>query len=331
MKKYVLGIDGGSTKSQYGLFDIEGNMINFLQGGCVNHAHFTDKYDGMERELKKCITEITNKADIDINSIEFCFLGISGADSKNDHIEISRKVSCIGIGKFEVCNDAFLGILAGSPKKYGVCSVNGTGTNCAAIDRKRQKLLIGGWPYGGGNYLIHLMLKRVYDHYFRCGKYTIMAEKLFMELGLSCEDEMEEIVYKKVYGRQIDRSRLTSIPFYAVSKNDEVAKEILDIMALDAARSVAGAVNRLDFSQEKEVDVILAGSIYVKGEDPYLINAFKRYTKELLNAEINFILLDVPPVAGAVIQAVEIVTGLCDKVIYTKIIKTLSTLCEDNK
>ena len=51
--------------------------------------------------------------------------------------------------------------------------------------------------------------------------------------------------------------------------------ELLDYTGKNLAKSVIGAINRLDFSGENEIDVVMAGSVYVKGENPTMIKAFQ--------------------------------------------------------
>ena len=49
----------------------------------------------------------------------------------------------------------------------------------------------------------------------------------------------------------------------------------------------------------------MAGSVYLKGEHPALITAFKNRISNRVKQSANFILLQVPPVAGAVVWAAE--------------------------
>ena len=46
MKKYVIGVDGGNTKTDYLLFDIEGNFIDGLRSGTYKHE--SPKIGGIE-------------------------------------------------------------------------------------------------------------------------------------------------------------------------------------------------------------------------------------------------------------------------------------------
>jgi len=47
MKKYVIGVDGGNTKTDYFLFDTEGNFVDYIKEGTCSHEHVG--YAGAER------------------------------------------------------------------------------------------------------------------------------------------------------------------------------------------------------------------------------------------------------------------------------------------
>jgi len=86
---------------------------------------------------------------------------------------------------------------------------------------------------------------------------------------------------------------------------DEAALELLRHSGREMAKSAIGVIKRLDFSGDKEIDIILAGSINLKGENPELINTFKKEVCFREERKLCFIPLQVSPVAGAVLWAIE--------------------------
>ena len=51
--------------------------------------------------------------------------------------------------------------------------------------------------------------------------------------------------------------------------------EILRHIGMETARSVIGVYRRLDFREEDAIDVIMAGSVYTKGENPLILKRSK--------------------------------------------------------
>lgn len=310
MKKIVLAVDGGNSKTHYALFDLQGNLVDFLERGTASHERMPDGYEGMKNELKRSLDMLLGRNGFKAGDIDFCVFGLAGADIPEQYGEIEKRIEEIGFRRFKVYNDAFLGIKAGSLKGFGVCSINGTGTCCVAIDRKGSRVQVGGIGHSfgddaGAGYIESMVIRRVYEYFFRCGPKTLMSEMLFKELGISDENLIVETVKKRMRDKNTKRGSLCKIAFEAANLGDKVATELLGYVGGVLARAVGGAVKRLDFSGETEIDVVMAGSVYVKGENPALINAFKEEANCLLGGRANYVLLREPPVSGAALWALE--------------------------
>lgn len=310
MTKYIIGVDGGGTKTHYALFNSQGKFINFIKGGPTNHEIYPDGYKGASKEIKSSVLKLLQQSRLKPEDLSYGIFGLAGVDIKSQKKELSEIIYETGIRNFEVFNDAFLGIKAGSDKGYGICSVNGTGTCCAGIDKNGDWLQVGGtgWAFGdeaGGTYMSDVVIRKVYDSIYRCGQRTIMKGMLFEQLEINQEDELVDAVYEKVYSNKVKRENLSTIAFCAANQGDEAALELLNHSGREMAKSVIGVIKRLDFSGDEEIDIILAGSINLKGENPELINAFKKEVCFREKRKVCFIPLQVPPVAGAVIWAIE--------------------------
>ena len=75
-------------------------------------------------------------------------------------------------------------------------------------------------------------------------------------------------------------------------------------MGRENAKSVNGAISKLNFDKAEEIDIILAGSVNVRGENPTAVNTLI-HDVMLKNPDrkTKFTILKYPPVAGAVIWA----------------------------
>jgi len=310
MTKYVIGTDGGSTKTHYALFDSHGKFMNFIQGGPANHEVYPDGYEGTSKEIKGSIFKLLQQSRLKPEDIDYSIFGLAGVDIKKQQKELSRIICETGIRNFKVFNDAFLGIKAGSDKGYGICSINGTGTCCTGIDKNGSWLQVGGtgWAFGdeaGGGYIGDVVIRKVYDSIYRCGQQTIMKEMLFEKLEINEESELVNAVYEKVYTNKVKIAGLSKIAFYAANQGDEVALELLRHSGREMAKSVIGVIKKLNFSYEEEIDIVIAGSVNLKGENPALIKTFKKEVCHGVKTKVRFIPLEVPPVAGAVLWAIE--------------------------
>jgi hypothetical protein len=73
------------------------------------------------------------------------------------------------------------------------------------------------------------------------------------------------------------------------------------------ALSAAGCIRGLNF--DDEVDVILAGSVWLKATNPAMLQEFKLLVERLTGKNCKFITLKAPPATGAVLWAIELANG----------------------
>ncbi|MCX7709971.1 MAG: hypothetical protein N2484_08980 [Clostridia bacterium] len=314
MNNYVIGIDGGSTKTQCALFDLEGNKIDFLNWGPLNHEVLRGGFEGFRVEMYDLLRCILQRNKVSINNIKKGVFGIAGVDTKDQHRIISKMITETGIEDMILCNDAYLGIKAGCISGAGICVINGTGCTVAGINPQGEMLQIGGQgaltgDKGGGSMLGVAAISAVYNYLFRCGKSTILKELLFEDLMITSKYEFMDTITQKLNDQSIRIAEMNRYLFTAAHRNDEVACEILRDVGRELGLSVNGMIRELNFGEAERVEIVLAGSVNVKGDHPGMIDSLKEQVFRVNGTEkISFSMLAVPPVAGAVIWALE---GYC--------------------
>lgn len=324
MKEFALGVDGGGTNTQCALFDLEGNLIDVLDWGPTNHEVLAGGFEELEESLKAMLGIFYAKHSIDAKNLVSCAFGMAGVDTKKQAKIIGDMIKRLGINRFILSNDAYLGVKAGCPSGVGICVINGTGATIAGIDVDGSMIQIGGQggftgDVGGGGALAVAAISKVYDHLFRDGRHTILKDMLFHRLKISSRHDFMDAVTGGLQDGSLERVDVTKMLFEAASQKDEVALEILRYVGTELGRSVNGAISELGFADIEVIDVVLAGSVNVKGSDPALVDAIKaEVLSKNPDRRIEFIILEHPPVAGAVIWALEGVykgKGLFDKVV----------------
>lgn len=310
--QYILGVDGGNTKTDYYLFDINGNFIDMYRGGTCSHEGLKDSFDGTYRVMKQVFDEFLGKHNLKPEDIVASCFGLAGDDHPFQHQMLCQKVEQLGFKNYKIVNDSALGIKVGTAKGYGVCSINGTGTSVSGIGKDGKIVQVGGigeitGDEAGGRFISRKVVRKAFDEIMRFGKKTSLTKITLDLIGNTSEEHlMEDIAYKYLTGK-VDYNVLTIACFEEASKGDEVAIEILTNVADNLARSAASAVVRLDLGDYPEV--VLAGSVYVKGSCPILVNEVKRRIDFYSNKQCNTNVLTVPPATGAIIWAYELATG----------------------
>lgn len=316
MKKYVLGVDGGGTKTQCVLFDMEGNEVDTINWGPTNHEVLEDGFVTLKSELASMIDYLRKRNNLELEQIVRSVFGMAGVDTRSQNEVISKMLQELGFINFELCNDAYLGIKAGSITGWGIGVVHGTGLCVAGIDQELNKVQIGGQgmytgDFGGGSYVGEKFIQAIYNYYFRCGEYTCMLDMLPEELKVSSKYDFIDHLRKKVDEGIVKVGDLNRIVFNAANTQDAVALRILEELGSSIAASINGCIKEMKFNKSVPLQIILSGSVNIKANNDTIIKTMKEnvYSKNR-DCCIEFRMLDKLPAIGAVIWAFE---GLADR------------------
>jgi len=327
MQRYIIGVDGGSTKTHICLFDLEGNSVDFLEIGSTNHETLKGSYKEVKDTLANAIFLLCSRKNIEMDSIVTSVFGLSGADTRLQHKMLVNELENIGLANIHVYNDAFLGVKAGSKESYGIGVVNGTGCTICGINEHGRMFKIGGQGEytgepGGGSFLGYSAIRAVYNQSFRNGTITLMTNMLFDIFSPTTKYEFIDDIREAVAAGKFKVGDLGVIVLKAADQGDAVAQEILKGMGAEIGISVNGVIRELAFPVEEVLKVILIGSINVKGANNTYLNVLKDVIRNENPARmIDYLILQKPAVAGAVIWALEEVHG--DNHLYEKVLEQM--------
>lgn len=302
--RYVLAIDGGGTKTDSVIGDERGNIIATYRGSASNH-----QIVGIEETaivIEQAISNTCNLANIHYSQLSYIFLGIAGADLDYDFNLLTTRLSPSFKGiPFSIVNDSWVALAAGSIEGWGVVSICGTGSNVAAKDKDGNTGILRALSYElggirGGNHIISDAM----HHACRCdektGEYTMLVKYIPVELG--CKN-MKEVIYKR-YTKKISNesmNKIVKLVFNLANKRDLVCQNILIKMGEELGKQISGLICKLNIQDEK-VPIVLAGSIYEKGENMLLLDSLTLSLRKTV-PDFELIMLDLPPVAGAYFEA----------------------------
>ncbi|MEA5013399.1 MAG: BadF/BadG/BcrA/BcrD ATPase family protein [Candidatus Limiplasma sp.] len=311
MKGFVMGLDGGSSKSHLALFDISGTRIDFVSWGPLNHEVMDGGFEQLERELHELIRLALDRNGLRLEDLRRGVFGMSGVDTKKQQSKIHGIYQRLSIADPLVVNDAFLPIKAVSPTGYGIGAINGSGCTVAGLGLEGRMLQIGGCggltgDLGGGSQLGETVARTVYESIFKGGAPTMLSPMLRERLGVQRDEDFLDMLVERLDSGDVTLSDLNQMLFEAANQRDEVALRLLRETGEDSARAIGGLLQRLPFPKDGPVDVALAGSVYVKGSNPALVNALKDKATLLAKGRaLRFTVTDRPPVMGAIVWALE--------------------------
>ena len=96
--KYILGVDGGNTKTDYYLFDTEGNFVDMYRDGTCSHEGLRDGFDGTYRVMKEVFDKFLPKHNLTPSDIVASCFGLAGDDHPYQHkipIYVVHLINCM--------------------------------------------------------------------------------------------------------------------------------------------------------------------------------------------------------------------------------------------
>lgn len=307
--RYILGVDGGGTKTTARIADKEGNTLGQGVSGASNYHSV-----GIEKAIMN-LNQAINKAWSDSGLLPTvfasCCFGFAGYNTELDRPSYERIVfnaqltPLLNTDRVLIFNDTRVGLAAGSDCSNKVILIAGTGSNCYGLNQQGQQAKATGWDYiladEGSGYSMGLKaLRAIMKAYDGRGPYTLLTDIILGHLGLESIDHLIMWTYQKPFSK--DRiGDLSKQVCDAAENGDQVSQQILAEEAKEAVRSVSAVVEKLGL-EGQGFDLVMVGGNF----------KCEKYFKQKLALDlkakypgIKFLPLTREPVHGAVKLAIE--------------------------
>jgi N-acetylglucosamine kinase-like BadF-type ATPase len=302
---YYIGVDGGGTKTEYALFDEDKNIIATVKGPGSNHENYEESFEKASSIIWDGLNDLVSMAGISLCEVKFTLMGLAGIDHRFQYDIMTEKLRNFGLERFEIFNDGFIVVKAGSKSGAAIGYNCGTGTCCNAIDSTGTMLQLAGLgdfsgDIGNGHWIAIRTFKLIYDDVYLHLQKTTMTKMFFDEVEIKSKEQFISTL-EALEGENADKyiMILIDIFFKAVNSGDEVAGRQIDEMAQRGAQLIAAHIKQLDFSTDL-IEVILSGSIHTKLPSDKYIKLLKEKSEQMANCKFDFIKLDKPPVYGCI-------------------------------
>lgn len=286
---YIIGVDGGGTKTEAVAYDLDGNVLDKSLTG------FANLINGKEEALNNivdAIKRLTNE--YGLKDLKGLYLGIAGAETGNNVSIIKEEINKrIGITPV-VVNDGELALRAMLKGEDGILTIAGTGSIAFGI-KENKSARCGGWGHilgdeGSGYKLSIEAIKNMiyeYDNSLEKSKLTI---KLMEKLNIKEVDEIIDFVYSSSKDKIAIGAPIVSM---LAEEGDVLAKKILEDEARALAKTTENVYKKLGF---EKCSIGLVGGVVRKSK--IFRAAFEKALNENINV-ISFIDDDVSAAKGA--------------------------------
>ncbi len=284
--KYLLGIDGDGTKTEFLLTDSTGKEIRRLILGASNPV--STGIENTYSVLNEGIIQICGGFDISEAAV---FAGIAGIKNGENQKLINEFLSHFGFSSFDCGSDIDLAIESALKNDNGTAVIMGTGI--VAYARSDGKLhRTGGRGFmidkgGSGYHFGSDALNSAFEFIDGRGG----SETIFKLVENKLDKKLEASVADIYSGGAAYIASFAPVIFEAYNLGDSTASEIIDRNAYEAAKIINGARNFLKLNNDK---IVVCGGLCKQKEILY------PFLMKYIDAKAALTFLDEPMVNGAV-------------------------------
>ncbi|MEH1796403.1 N-acetylglucosamine kinase [Nostoc sp.] len=273
---YVLGIDGGASKTVCVLMDNLHQVLGRGEAGPSNYQGI-----GIEATLQSIQSAIQNavKAAIIISTlkIDAICLGLAGVGRAVDIEVVKGLVEELQNNKLlpitwalkpaniVICNDALIALVGGIGQPVGIVVAAGTGSIVFGRNNQGHTKRVGGWGYilgdEGSAYKIAIAgMNAALKSDDGREKSTSLIEGFKQHLDLESIEDLIELIYRRGWGvKKI--AALAPIVDFAAASGDIVANIIIDDAVKELVKATSTVIDAI-FSSNSILEVVTTGSVW---------------------------------------------------------------------
>lgn len=292
---YLIGVDGGGTKTTVALADEKGNVMSQEVGGPSNWRNV-----GISKSAEVVFSLIENvkkEKEVSISFIALAGVEEEWKEKKEEFVEILKEKGLEG--DVVLGSDQLAAFRAGTDEKDGVVVICGTGTVARGF-RNEKDIKASAWGYladEGSAFYVGIEGYRVVQKAFDGrGEKTKITDILRREWSVETPEELN----KKIYGDFYKNIPLLSIMVgEAGREGDKVAIAILKKSGEEVALSAKTVIKNLGFRER--FPVVISGGMF---NSEVFLDVFKKEVVHF-NPKADIILLRDDPVKGAIKIAIK--------------------------
>ncbi len=289
---FVLGIDGGGSKTICVLMDDKGTVLGRGESGASNYqtVGISAALRSIESAIYTAVNQALNFADT-INIKAICF-GLAGVSRPRDFEVVNNILQELQNSEnlpitwalttneqeenIVICNDALIALVGGIGNDVGVVVAAGTGSIVFGRNHQGDTKRVGGWGYilgdEGSAYKIAIAgLQAAMKSYDGREISTSLVDDFQQHLNLKNMEGLIEVIYSSGWGVK-EIAALAPVVDNSAASGDTVANSIIDDAVQDlflATSTVIDTIFPQHFSLqvEREIknnlfEVVTTGSVW---------------------------------------------------------------------
>ena len=273
---YVLGIDGGGSKTICILMNRSGQVIARGEAGASNYQSIG--IEAAKKSIETAIQTSLTTSDFTQNiEIEAICLGLAGVGRPKDIEAVQNIVRDLQNSKLLpinwnlqphniiICHDALIALVGGIGHDVGIVVAAGTGSIVFGRNSRGETKRVGGWGHilgdEGSAYKIAIAgMQAALKAYDGREIHSCLLEDFQRHLELANFEDLVDVIY----GRGWDVKKIAALaPIVdrAAAKGDQVANKIIDDAVQELVKATSTVIEGI-FQPGEALEVLTTGSMW---------------------------------------------------------------------
>ena len=288
--EYVVGWDGGGTKTTMKVLDLYGNTVLSETAGSLNYN--SNSKEEIRNTMSSLISKLRNLSEdlSNCKGICICAAGISNKDAVSfltSYLE-QNGIQC----EITIVGDHEAALYGAFGEAEGIILISGTGSICFGINQRGRKVRTGGYGHliddeGSGYAIGRDMLSTAVQIYDKRITDSIILDLVYEALGVHTVEEIIQYTYQANWNKACIAS-LSPLLLKALQMGDLHARAICEKASKELVKLVLPVAKTLVMEEGK---IALLGGILTHYE-PIKTMVVERLAVELPNLNITLPMYD---------------------------------------
>ncbi|QKG85468.1 ATPase [Kroppenstedtia pulmonis] len=294
--KYIIGVDGGGSKTKAVAFDIQGNELAVGESGFGNLM--VDEEQAI-RHIEEAILQCTQGLTMD--ECSYLYLGLAGIEGSPRQKELRKRWEERFRAPTALVNDAYIAHAASLRGHDGILTISGTGSVSLGV-REGRKEMAGGWGHllgdeGSGYWIVIEAFKQLIREEEEECSWSALSLRIMEELGFTSAQDIKSFIYHSPKSKVAE---LVPLVVKVADGGDQTAVSLLQKAGTELADLTCRLYRKLGFPGS--VSVGLKGSVLLR--IPLVQETLMEKVRQNLG-DVQFIAEDTSPVKGAYYLAIK--------------------------
>jgi len=301
-KQYIIGVDGGGTKTRAVIGTRSGEVLATVEGAGANIK--STPPEEVRQQMIKLLTRLLQKVGATRTDVSTTFLCIAGGDRQEDLVRWHKWMELFFTSescKVYVTNDAVAALTSGTFAHEGLVLIAGTGSIVYCVQKNNRVSRVGGWGYlfgdeGSGYYIGQQALRVIAQHYDAFGRDgDAFTEAILKQLVLKDPTEIITFIYEHAQPRVLIASIVQTV-LQLAEQGNKTAEIIIERAITCLAQLLLTMFQKEP--QVKSFPIVTCGGLF---ESSYFTNCFQEKLQQVA-IKNRLIQPEVPPVIGAFVK-----------------------------